>query len=81
MTETIDQILKKYEFTDFEDDEPIVSDMFHKDDLKRAVTEWLIQFRVEAEERFATYDAMIIQDLIDKFQINVPNLMQKEEQK
>jgi hypothetical protein len=67
---TFNEILKQYEFTDFEEDEPIVSDMFHKDDVKKAFTEWLIQFRVEAEERFDMYDALIIQDLIDKFQIN-----------
>ena len=35
---TFDEILKKYEFTDFEDDEgPIISSMFHKDDIKKAV--------------------------------------------
>ena len=39
---TFDEILKKYEFTDFEDDEgPIISSMFHKDDIKKAVKDWL----------------------------------------
>ena len=33
-----------------------------------ALKEWLIQKRVAAEERFAKYDAYIIQDLIDKIE-------------
>jgi hypothetical protein len=34
---TLREELKKYEFTDFEDDVPIVSEMFHKDDIIKAV--------------------------------------------
>jgi hypothetical protein len=42
---TLNQILKKYEFTDYEADDniPIVSDMYHKDDIVKAVAEWLTQ--------------------------------------
>ena len=44
---TLEQCLKQYEFTDFEDEEPIVYDMFHKDDINKAVKEWLTQYQNE----------------------------------
>jgi hypothetical protein len=44
---TFEECLKKYEFTDFEDDEgPIISSMYHRDDVIKAVTEWLTEKRV-----------------------------------
>ena len=47
---TFNEILKKYEFTDFEDDDgPIISSMFHKDDVVKAIQEWLTQKLQERE--------------------------------
>jgi hypothetical protein len=39
--------LKKYEFTDYEADDnvPIVSDMYHKDDIIKALNLWLEKHR------------------------------------
>jgi len=58
--------LKKYYFFD-ENSEP--NKFTFEDDTIKAVSEWLIQFRVLAEERYAKYDACIIQDLIDRLEI------------
>ena len=45
---TFNEILKKYEFTDFEDDDgPIISSMYHKDDVVKAIQEWLTEKRKE----------------------------------
>jgi hypothetical protein len=58
--------LKKYYFFD-ENSEP--NKFTFEDDTIKAVSEWLIQFRVSVEERYAKYDACIIQDLIDRLEI------------
>jgi hydrogenase maturation factor len=52
MTEqkTFKQHLQKYEFTDYEDDIPLVSDMFHEEDIIKAITEWLTQKNQETQE-------------------------------
>ena len=69
---TFDEILKKYEFTDFEDDEgPIVSSMFHKDDIVKAVKEWLEEQKVTtgADDSPRIYD-MWIDKLIQSLCVN-----------
>jgi hypothetical protein len=43
--------------------------MFYIDEIMVAAQKWLIQSRVEAEDREAKYDAYIIQDLIDRLEI------------
>ena len=74
-TKPLVHYLKKYYFFD-ENSEP--NKFTFEDDTVKAVSEWLIQFRVEAEERFAKYDALIIQDLIDKLQSDKPKEMERK---
>lgn len=55
--------LKQYYFFD-ENSEP--NKFTFEDDTIKAVKEWLIKQRVIAEESYAKYDALVIQNLIDR---------------
>ena len=88
---TFNEILKKYEFTDFEDDDgPIISSMFHKDDVVKAIQEWLTQKRLKLQEpeyNPSTYQGsyamlgreQMIDDLLEELAFN--NRKETEESK
>jgi len=66
---TLREELKKYDFTDYEDDDAIIVESYHINDVLKAVRKWLTKKREENKNSFVlTTKNLVYRELLGELE-------------